>query len=145
MEPATITADTSRPKAAFELVAAEFVYHDRVGPATVSIRQHSRPDRLRRAARAWAGCWGAAVAAVFLPVLHFILVPSLIVGGPLYAMLMMRERVTVLGAEGNCPACGAEQHPKLKAGASDRMEFRCESCRRALALRLPPELLKTKD
>jgi hypothetical protein len=37
--------------------------------------------------------------------------------------------------------CGVVQHPRLKAGASERMEFRCESCRRALALRLPPELL----
>jgi predicted RNA-binding Zn-ribbon protein involved in translation (DUF1610 family) len=105
------------------------------------VRQHSRPDRLRRAARAWAGCWGAAIVAVFLPVLHFVLVPSLLVGGPLYAMVMMRERVTVLGADGACPACGAEQHPRMKTGASDRMEFRCESCRRALGLKLPPELL----
>jgi len=124
-----------------ERVPGEFVYHDRTGPATVSVRQHSRPDRLRRAARAWAGCWGAAIVAVFLPVLHFVLVPSLLVGGPLYAMVMMRERVTVLGADGACPACGAEQHPRMKTGASDRMEFRCESCRRALALKLPPELL----
>jgi hypothetical protein len=127
---------------ALERVAAEFVYHDRAGPATVRVQQHGRPDRLRRAMRAWAGCWGAAVVAVFLPVLHFVLVPALLVGGPLYAMVMMRERVTVLGADGDCPACGAAQHPRLKAGASERMEFRCESCRRALALRLPPELLK---
>jgi len=53
----------------------------------------------------------------------------------------MRERVTVLGADGKCPACGAPQHPKLKSGASDRMEFRCDNCRRALLLKLPPELL----
>jgi hypothetical protein len=125
-----------------ERIAAEFVYFEKAAPAVVIVRQHSRPDRLRRAARAWAGCWGAAIVAVFLPVLHFVLVPSLIVAGPLYAMVMMRERVTVLGADGDCPACGAPQHPKLKAGAGDRMEFRCESCRRALSLRLPPELLK---
>jgi len=66
----------------------------------------------------------------------------LLVGGPLYAMVMMREKVTVLGADGNCPACGAAQHPRLKSGASATMGFRCESCRRALELRLPPELLR---
>jgi hypothetical protein len=145
MDPATITAESTPPAAAFERMDAQFVYHDRAGPASVNVRRHRRPDRLRRAARAWAGCWGAAIVAVFLPVLHFVLVPALLVSGPLYAMVMMRERVTVLGADGNCPACGAAQHPKLKAGASDRMEFRCESCRRALALRLPDELLTTKD
>ena len=124
-----------------DVVAARFVYHDRSGPATVNVRQHGRQDRLHRAARAWAGCWGAAIAAVFLPVLHFFLVPALLVSGPLYAMVMMRERVTVLGADGDCPACGAAQHPRLKAGASERMEFRCVACRRALRLQLPPELL----
>jgi predicted RNA-binding Zn-ribbon protein involved in translation (DUF1610 family) len=122
-------------------VPAEFAYYDQVRSAMVSVIEHARVDRMRRAARAWAGCWGAAVVAVFLPVLHFVLVPSLLVGGPLYAMVMMRERVTVLGADGACPACGAEQHPRMKTGASDRMEFRCESCRRALALKLPAELL----
>ena len=122
-------------------VPAEFAYHEQVQPATVSVIKHARVDRMRRAARAWAGCWGAAVVAVFLPVLHFVLVPSLLVGGPLYAMVMMRERVTVLGADGACPACGAEQHPRMKTGASDRMEFRCENCRRALAIKLPPQLL----
>ena len=136
------TAESSPTATAAEVIAAQFVYHDRAGPATVNVKQHGRPDRLRRAARAWAGCWGAAIVAVFLPVLHFVLVPALLVGGPLYAMVMMRERVTVLGADGDCPACGAAQHPRLKAGASERMEFRCESCRRALLLRLPQELLK---
>jgi len=122
-------------------VAGAFVYFEQSAPATVRVNRHDRRDRMSRAAKAWAGCWGAAIVAVFLPVLHFVLVPALILGGPLYAMVMMRERVTVLGAEGPCPACGAPQAPKLKAGASDTMEFRCEACRRALKLQLPPELL----
>jgi hypothetical protein len=141
MEPVRTSAEPSPPAVDGERVAAEFVYHDRVAAATVSVQQHGRPERMRRAAKAWAGCWGAAIVAVFLPVLHFVLVPALLVGGPLYAMVMMRERVTVLGADGDCPMCGAAQHPRLKAGASERMEFRCEGCRRALALKLPPELL----
>jgi hypothetical protein len=141
MPTAHSTADPAPLAAGVERIPAEFVYHDRSGPAVASVRQHGRPDRIRRAALAWAGCWGAAIVAVFLPVLHFVLVPALLVGGPLYAMVMMRERVTVLGAEGDCPACGAAQHPLLKAGASDRMEFRCEGCRRALLLKLPAELL----
>src|SRR5262245_50294667 len=129
------------PDPAAEQVAAEFVYHDKAGPALVAVKRHGRTDRIRRAALAWAGCWLAAILAVPLMVIHWVLVPSLLVGGPLYAMVMMRERVTILGADGACPACGAEQHPRLKTGASDHLGFRCESCRRALALRLPRELL----
>ena len=142
MDPARTTPEPAATADDGERVPAEFAYHDKVGPAMVSVRQHGRPDRIRRAAKAWAGCWGAAIVAVFLPVLHFILVPSLLVGGPLYAMMMIREKVTVLGADGNCPACGVAQHPRLKSGASATMGFRCESCRRALELRLPPELLR---
>src|SRR5262245_48862485 len=141
MSSAPATADPATHGDPATRVAGEFVYHDKAGPATVSVIQHDRRDRMTRAARAWAGCWGAAIAAVFLPVLHFVLVPALVVGGPLYAMVMMREKVTVLGAEGACPVCGAPQAPKLKTGASDQLAFRCESCRRALGLRLPPELL----
>jgi hypothetical protein len=141
MESVRRAPENTAPANDGERVPAEFAYHDKIGPAVVSVRQHGKPDRLRRAAKAWAGCWGGAIVAVFLPVLHFILVPALLVGGPLYAMVMMREKVTVLGADGDCPACGATQHPQLKTGASATMAFRCESCRRALELRLPRELL----
>jgi hypothetical protein len=141
MDPAPSSPEIAPSDPNAERLPAEFAYHDKIGPATVSVRQHGKPDRLQRAAKAWAGCWGAAIVAVFLPVLHFILVPALLVGGPLYAMVMMREKVTVLGADGDCPACGVPQHPRPKAGASATMAFRCESCRRALELRLPRELL----
>src|SRR5262245_48159931 len=117
--PASSATPPVDPRA--ERLPAEFVYHVTSGPAMVSVRQHGRPDRIRRAALAWAGCWGAAILAVPLMVIHWVLVPALIVGGPLYAMVMLRERVTVLGADGDCPACGVAQHPRMKAGASDRM------------------------
>lgn len=67
------------------------------------------PERTSRAVRALATCWGLAVLAVFLPVLHFVLVPSLLVAGPVVALSRLRERCTVRGASGTCPACGAAQ------------------------------------
>jgi len=122
-------------------VAAEFVYHDRTSAAAVSVVEHGSRDRALRAVKGWAGCWGAAVAAVFLPVLHFVLVPSLLLAGPLVALARWRERVTILAADGTCPACGAMQHARPRSAAAEHMGFRCDSCRRALELRLPPELL----
>src|SRR5204863_8375115 len=92
VEQATSTPHDSR-------VAAEFVYHDRSARASARVVEHASRDRAIRAARAWAGCWGAAIAAVFLPVLHFVLVPALLISGPLAAMARWQEKVTVLGAE----------------------------------------------
>jgi len=141
MNTALSSPEPTTPHPHDSLVAAEFVYHDKSAPASARVVEHAGRDRAMRAARAWAGCWGAAIAAVFLPVLHFVLVPALLLSGPLAAMARWREKVTVLGAEGACPACGARQSPKLKAAAGEAMGFRCEACRRALVLKLPARLL----
>src|SRR5262252_8779165 len=60
MEPVATSTAPAPPTDAGERLAAEFVYHDKAAPATVNVKQHGRPDRMRRAAKAWAGCWGAA-------------------------------------------------------------------------------------
>src|SRR5262249_33361169 len=141
MDPALPSPEPSLAEPLPSRVAAEFVYHHRASAADLSIAEHGSRDRALRAVRAWVGCWAAAVAAVFIPVLHFVLVPALLLSGPLVALARWREHVTILGADGPCPACGATQHPRPRSTASEHMGFRCESCRRALQLRLPPELL----
>ena len=88
----------------------------------------------------FAACWGAAILAVFLPVLHFVLVPSLVVAGPLVALSQLRQHVTILDVEGPCPACGAAIQEKLNSDARLPIQLRCEQCRRALEVRLPARL-----
>jgi hypothetical protein len=122
-------------------VPAEFAYHDKIGPAMVSVRQHGKPDRLRRAAKAWAGCWGGAIVAVFLPVLHFILVPRAARGWPALRHGDDAREGHRARRRRQLSGVWRTQHPQLKTGASATMAFRCESCRRALELRLPRELL----
>jgi hypothetical protein len=121
--------------------AAELVHHDRAAPATVGVEGHGRRDRVRRALLALAACWGAAIGAVFLPVLHFVLVPALLLAGPVVAFARLRQKLTLLDVDGACPACGFPVHEPLRADAGARIEIRCEGCRRALALRLPAHLL----
>lgn len=121
---------------------AELVHHDQAAPATVHVLGHDRRDRARRAVLGLASCWGSAILAVFLPVLHFILVPSLIVAGPLVAISQLRQHVTILDVEGPCPACGATIREKLMSDARMPMELRCDSCRRALKVRLPQRLVE---
>jgi hypothetical protein len=120
--------------------AAELVHHDQAVAATVRVRGHDRRDRVRRAVLGFAACWGAAILAVFLPVLHFVLVPALVIAGPLVALSQLRQHVTIVDVEGPCPACGAAIREKLNSDARLPIELRCEQCRRALKVRLPARL-----
>ena len=122
--------------------AAELVYHDKSSAASVSVKGHGKRDRVRRAVAAWAGCWGAAIAAVFLPVLHFVLVPLLILAGPIMALSQLGQRITVVEVEGPCPACGARVHETPRRDARTPIDLRCAGCRRALTVRLPSHLLE---
>ena len=98
-------------------------------------------QRTRRAVLTWLAGWGCAILAVFLPVLHFVLVPLLFVGGPLLAITRLGERVSVLEVSGTCPGCGAAQRQPLNTGARPRLAFRCDACRREITVLVPAELL----
>jgi hypothetical protein len=108
--------------------------------AVLRLRHLSRRERTGRALRALLGCWGLAVAFVLVPVLHFVLVPGMLVLGPLLARQRMREHAIALDVHGACPACGAEQLTPLDAPARERMRLRCRTCRRELHLVLEDEL-----
>ena len=95
-----------------------------------------------RALDGLARCWGLAVVAVFVPLLHFILVPALVLAGPLVARWRWLERASVLRAHGRCPGCGADLDLPLKQPAREELSFRCTACGRPLALRLAPEVLQ---
>lgn len=102
--------------------------------ARVTLRRLGRRDRLAAVAKTWAIGWLAAAAAVFLPVLHFVLVPALFVGAPLVALSKRREHTTLLRAGGACPACGAAVVYTQRRRASAFVALRCEGCGRALEL-----------
>jgi hypothetical protein len=78
-------------------------------PATARVARQTPADRMRRVLTALGIFWGLAIPAVFMPVAHFILVPSLLMIGIVVAALRSREDVRLLGAHGRCPRCGVEQ------------------------------------
>jgi len=92
----------------------------------------------RRVARAGAAAGLGLIAAVIalpIPLVHFVLVPgSLLVGGIL-AALRLAQREIFRSAEGPCPFCGTQQRLGL-AGKSFRLPRRahCSSCNRELDL-----------
>ncbi len=120
-------------------VTGSFHYHGRpVTPAQLEVRHWDSRQRLSRALQGLGMCWGAAVLAVLLPVLHWVLVPSLLIGGPIFAFLRYHERITVLAARGPCPACGVELLFALGQASRCRMMLRCDHCGRAITLEVTP-------
>lgn len=103
-------------------------------PATIVVRTHDRAARVRRAALAWLACWAGAVPALFLPGLHFVLVPLLVLGGPVLAFARLAEHTQALRVRGTCPACGVAIDEPLRSALRAGMTLRCDACRRAIEL-----------
>lgn len=104
-------------------------------PVRVDEAVWTRAQRTQRALQALGLCWAAAVAAVFLPVLHFVLVPALIISGPVAAWARYREQRSVLGFEGVCPACSAALVERRALPSHEEVALRCDACGRGLVLR----------
>lgn len=109
--------------------------------AVVEVLERDAAARWKRAALTWAGGWGCAIAAVFLPLVHFVLVPLLLIGGPMLALQRSRERFQLRHVRGTCPGCGKPLDEALQSAVSAALTLRCEHCRRAVTLRLPDALL----
>lgn len=106
--------------------------------ARVRVRHRDRRACVLRAAGTLGVCWVLAVVAVFLPLLHFVLVPGLLLLGPLLAWSRLNESDTLLGADGACPACSLALHLRLAQPWRERTILRCDGCGRRLELVLPP-------
>lgn len=71
------------------------------------LRDWSPAERRRRALRWWVGLWALGLAFVFVPILHFVVPPALLLAGPLVASRISGTVRTVFGGVGPCPRCGA--------------------------------------
>ncbi|PYO72323.1 MAG: hypothetical protein DMD64_11515 [Gemmatimonadetes bacterium] len=102
--------------------------------ATVTIRSFDKPERIRRALKGLATFWGAAIGSVFIPVAHFLLVPSFALYGAYTFFERLGAERVVVGAEGTCPDCGKPQ--KLEAGGRWRVprNVACRYCQRSLRI-----------
>jgi hypothetical protein len=63
---------------------------------------------MSRALKSLGTCWVAAFVAVFIPLLHFVLVPGLLLAGPIVASVIFKQQSVVLGGTGICPSCQAQ-------------------------------------
>jgi hypothetical protein len=91
--------------------------------------------RAGRAAGVWAGCWIAAAISIFIPLFHFILVPTLLLLGPLLGVLRLREDITLAGVRGTCPRCAVERHFSTSGRFKDGRGVHCDGCGSTLRIR----------
>src|SRR5256885_16330960 len=102
--------------------------------ATVTVRSFDKRERIRRAMKGLATFWGAALGSVFIPVAHFLLVPSFALYGAYTFFERLGARQVVTAAEGTCPDCGTPQ--KLETGGRWQVPrtVACRHCQRALQI-----------
>jgi hypothetical protein len=97
----------------------------------VTVEALSGGARARRAIAALGFCWLLAIAAVLVPIAHFVLVPGLLLAGPFVAMGAHKAERQVTGGDGACPICRTPL--RLKRGAHpEGFSYSCRSCRSLL-------------
>ena len=101
---------------------------------TVTVQQFSREERVRRALGGLGKWWGVALASVFIPVAHFLLVPSFLLYGIWQFVQRFGTASLAINAHGTCPDCHVEQTLELAARWQSPQPVTCRSCHRGLRL-----------
>jgi len=112
-------------------------YHGAPTSGTVTIREFNRDERVRRALAGLGKWWGVAIVSVFIPVAHFVLVPSFLAYGGWQFFQRLGTVELATDAHGTCPDCGAEQALDLAARWRAPQPVTCRQCHRGLQLVLP--------
>jgi hypothetical protein len=86
---------------------------------TLHIRKYSRRDRVMRGLRMLGVLWLLAVLAILIPLAHFILVPALLLAGPIVGFRRYRDTEHNEQVTGDCPVCGKPMNIELDS--SDRL------------------------
>jgi hypothetical protein len=97
-------------------------------PALAVIVEQAPGQRFARTLAGLGMFWGLALASVFIPVAHFVLVPTFVVGGIVMAVKRAREDRRLLRVRGACPRCGAVQDLQPGGRFVDGRSFDCPKC-----------------
>jgi hypothetical protein len=90
--------------------------------------ENAPPTRFMRAAVITGACWAVALACVFIPLLHFVLVPTFVALGAILGVLRLREDVTLATVEGACPKCRTERTFVVGGRFTDGRAVHCDGC-----------------
>ena len=101
----------------------------RVGVATVSIAL-----TLSTTAAGVGLCTGLALVSLFIPVAHFILVPTFVGAGIAVAVVRAREDTRLLRVHGVCPRCATAQDFEGGGRFTRTRTLDCPTCHTNLTL-----------
>jgi len=107
--------------------------------ATATVQNQSPAERLRRTAAGFGLCAGLALISLFIPVAHFILVPTFVGAAVVVAVARAREDTRLLGVHGVCPRCATAQEFKGGGRFTLTRSLDCPKCHANLTLIANPE------
>ena len=103
-------------------------------PVQAVIVEQAPGQRFARTLGGLGMFWGLGLASVFIPVAHFVLVPTFVVAGIVMAVKRAREDRRLLLVRGACPRCGAVQEIRPGGRFVDGRSFDCPKCHGNLTL-----------
>src|SRR5262245_6588733 len=102
--------------------------------ATATVQNQSPAERFRRTAAGVGACAGLALVSLFIPVAHFILVPTFVGAAIVVGVTRAREDARLLRVHGVCPRCGATQEFKGGGRFTLTRNLDCPKCHTNLIL-----------
>lgn len=108
--------------------------------ARVQLSALSPGDRLKRAGAVFGMGLAAAMIAIPIPLVHFILVPGALLVGIVLALSRLRQHEIFRTANGRCPFCGTEQSFTVMGSFRLPKKLHCQACQRQLVLESPTTL-----
>jgi hypothetical protein len=105
--------------------------------ATALVVEQSTAERVGRAFAGLGMFWALALAGLFIPVAHFILVPTFLTAGIIMAVKRSREERRLLSVRGACPRCGAQQAFKAGGRFATGKSLDCPACHGTLTVVAP--------
>ncbi|MBS1961546.1 MAG: hypothetical protein JST04_04980 [Bdellovibrionales bacterium] len=89
--------------------------------------------RSRRALKILGMCWGMALLCIPIPIIHFTVLPTLLIAGVVLFVRMSGQSSQILGGEGTCPEC-RKTFRIAKADHRFPMDELCEHCRTSVSI-----------
>lgn len=99
------------------------------------VQEWNKRERILRALKFGGACLGLAIVSIILPLLHFVLVPGLLLAGPIVAFFVLRQEAVVLGGKGTCPYC-KKTMKIVRSAPRFPISDMCEHCHKSVTIEL---------
>lgn len=101
----------------------------------VIARTWSPEEQKKRALKGLGVMWGLAIASIFLPLVHFLLVPGFLISGPIVYFWLKKQTGRIIGITAGCPRC------RFKVSVNEAnlvwpLRMTCKSCFEPLRIEL---------